>query len=290
MIIRFGLFLLRLSRRLFGLREEEVELAGARIVYSDGGTGEPLVLLHGLGASRSTFDMVAAQLVSRYRVLIPDLPGFGESGLAPDGDYGIDAQVEWVERFVRHAGLERFHLGGNSMGGWIAAAYAAKYPEKVQSLWLLAAAGTAEMLETEAVKVRQAEGRYILLARTIAEFDAVMERVFYRAPPLPFALRWAGSRLSASKFDLHSKIFDQLLDRGEDYRLEPCLPMITAPTLLVWGEHDSIVPLAVMERFAALVPKVEPVVMKNIGHVPQMEAPQQVATDYLRFRDALRPA
>jgi len=287
MMIRFGLFLLRLSRRLFGLREEVVELDGARIVYSDGGRGEPLVLLHGLGASRSTFDMVAAQLVRRYRVLIPDLPGFGESGPAPDDDYGIDAQVEWVERFVEHHGLKTFHLGGNSMGGWIAAAYAAKHPERVQSLWLLAAAGTGEMLETEAVKVRQEEGRYLLLARTIAEFDAVMERIFYRAPPLPLALRWAGSRLSASKFDLHSRIFDQLLERGEDYRLEPHLPQITAPTLLVWGDHDTVVPLSVMERFAALVPKAEPVVMKEVGHVPQMEAPKQVAADYLRFRASL---
>jgi pimeloyl-ACP methyl ester carboxylesterase len=101
------------------------------------------------------------------------------------------------------------------------------------------------------------------------------------------ALRWAGARLSASKFDLHAKIFDQLLDRGEDYRLESRLPQITAPTLLVWGEHDSVVPLSVMERFAALVPKAEPVVMKEVGHVPQMEAPKQVASDYLRFRDAL---
>ena len=286
MMIRLGLFFLRLSRRLFGLKEEVAEL-GARIVFSDGGQGEPLILLHGLGASRSTFDMVASQLVRRYRVLIPDLPGFGESGDAPDGDYGIDAQVAWVERFVAHLGLKKFHLGGNSMGGWIAAAYAAKHPGQVQSLWLLAAAGTGEMLETEAVKVRQEEGRYLLLARTIAEFDAVMKRIFYRAPPLPLMLRWAGSRLSASKYDLHSRIFDQLLDRGEDYRLEPYLPRITAPTLLVWGDHDSVVPLSVMERFAALIPQAEPVVMPEIGHVPQMEAPRRVASDYLRFREGL---
>jgi triacylglycerol lipase len=286
-MIRLGLFLLRLSRRLFGLRQEEVVLDGTRIVYSDGGAGEPLLLLHGLGASRSTFDMVAAQLVGRYRVLVPDLPGFGESGLAADGDYGIDAQVAWVERFVEHVGLGKFHLGGNSMGGWIAAAYAAKHPDKVQSLWLLAAAGTGEMLETEAVKARQERGAYLLLSRTIAEFDAMLERVFYRAPPLPLALRWAGARLSASKFDLHSKIFDQLLDRGEDYRLEPHLPRIMAPTLLVWGEHDTIVPLSVMERFAALVPKAEPLLMPEVGHVPQMEAPKQVAADYLLFRDNL---
>jgi abhydrolase domain-containing protein 6 len=100
-------------------------------------------------------------------------------------------------------------------------------------------------------------------------------------------LRWAGSRLSASKYDLHSKIFDQLLDQGEDYRLEPHLPRITAPTLLVWGDHDSVVPLAVMDRFAELIPHAEKIVMTNIGHVPQMETPQQVARNYLQFRASL---
>ena len=171
-MIALGLFLLRLARRLLGLRQEEIEIAGTSIVYSIGGQGEPLLLLHGLGASRATFDATSATLIRHYRVLIPDLPGFGESGLAPDGDYGIDAQVEWVERFVESIGLSSFHLGGNSMGGWIAAAYAAKYSQRVKSLWLLAAAGTEEMLETEAVKARQESGDYLLLSRTIAEFDA----------------------------------------------------------------------------------------------------------------------
>jgi len=286
-MIKVGLFLMRLARRLLGLREQEIEIAGVRMVYSEGGQGEPLLLLHGLGASRATFDAASATLIRHYRILIPDLPGFGESGNAPDGDYGIDAQVEWVERFVQAIGLPSFHLGGNSMGGWIAAAYAAKYPHRVKSLWLLAAAGTGEMLDTEAVKARQERGDYLLLARSIAEFDAVMERIFYRAPPLPFALRWAGSRLSASKFDLHSKIFDQLLERGEEYRLEPSLPQISAPTLLVWGEHDEVVPVSVMRRFEELLPNARTILMPEVGHVPQMESPRKVAADYLRFRKSL---
>lgn len=286
-MIGFGLFLLRLARRLLGLRQEEIAIGGTSIIYSEGGQGEPLLLLHGLGASRATFDATSATLIRHYRILIPDLPGFGESGLAPDGDYGIDAQVEWVERFVQAIGLTSFHLGGNSMGGWIAAAYAARYPQRVKSLWLLAAAGTGEMLDTEAVKARQERGDYLLLARSIAEFDAVMERIFYRAPPMPYALRWAGSRLSASKFDLHSKIFDQLLDRGEEYRLEPLLPRVSAPTLLVWGEHDEVVPLPVMRRFEELLPNAKTVLMPEVGHVPQMEAPRRVAQDYLRFRASL---
>jgi triacylglycerol lipase len=287
MLVGFGLFLLRIARRLIGLRQEEVRIGGTPIVYSDGGKGEPLLLLHGLGASRATFDAVSATLIKQYRIIIPDLPGFGESGLAPDGDYGIDAQVEWVERFVTAIGLESFHLGGNSMGGWISAAYAAKYPHRVKSLWLIGAAGTGEMLETEAVKVRQERGEYLLLSRNIAEFDAVMERIFYQAPDFPYALRWAGARLAASKFDLHSKIFDQLMDRGEEYRLEPRLPLVTAPTLLVWGDHDEVVPVSVMRRFEELLPNARTILMPEIGHVPQMEAPRRVAQDYLEFRESL---
>jgi triacylglycerol lipase len=173
------------------------------------------------------------------------------------------------------------------MGGWIAAAYAAKYPERVKSLWLLAAAGTEEMKEIEAVKVRQERGEYLLLARNVAEFDTVMEHIFYKAPPLPWALRWAGARLSASKFDLHSKIFDLLIERGEDYRLEPLLPLVTAPTLLVWGDHDRVVPVSVMRRFEELLPNARTILMPEIGHVPQMEAPRRVAADYLEFRATL---
>jgi triacylglycerol lipase len=286
-MIGLGLFLLRLGRRLLGLRHEQADLDGMTIVYSEGGEGEPLVLLHGLGASRSTFDAVSAFLVQRYHLFIPDLPGFGESDLAPDGDYGIDAQVDCVNRFVEKLGLKSFHLGGNSMGGWIAAAYAAKYPEKVKSLWLLAAAGTEEMLETEAVRVRREEGSYLLLSRDVGEFDAVLDRIFHRPPPLPYLVRWAGARMAAEHYDLHKRIFDQLLDRGEDYRLEPLLPKVTAPTLLVWGEHDEVVPITVLRRFEQLMPNAKVVLMPGVGHVPQMEAPRPVAADYLRFRASL---
>jgi triacylglycerol lipase len=286
-MIAVGLFLLRLLRRLFGLREEEAEIDGVRIVYSDGGSGAPLVLLHGLGASRATFDAVAAILLRRYRLIIPDMPNFGESGRSLDGEYGLDAMVRWLETFVAHLGLERFHLGGNSLGGWVAAAYAAKHPDRVQSLWLLSAAGTEEMLDTEMVRAHDEQGLYLLLPRTTEEFEQVMRRIFHKAPPLPYLVKATGARMAAAKFPLHKRIFDHLFERREQYRLEPVLPDITAPTLLMWGEHDQVVPLSVMRRFQELVPRAQRVVLPDVGHVPQMEAPLQAVEAYLRFRDGL---
>lgn len=277
-------WLLRLQRHLAGLSDRKIKLGTLRIVYSEGGQGEPLLLLHGLGADRTTFERVAGALTGSYHLYIPDLPGFGASGRPEDGDYGIDAQVERVDRLVVALGLDKFDLGGNSMGGWIAAAYAARFPGKVRSLWLLAAAGTGEMLQTQAVIARQQRGAYILLARDRTEFKAVLRLIFTRTPSLPYCILQVASQRSAAYFPLHAKIFDQLLEDGEKHRLEPHLPQVTAPTLLVWGEDDRVVPLAVMQCFQRLLPHASAVLMKGVGHVPQLEAPRQVAADYRRFR------
>jgi pimeloyl-ACP methyl ester carboxylesterase len=101
---------------------------------------------------------------------------------------------------------------------------------------------------------------------------------------MPYCFRWLGSRRAAAYFPLHSRIFDQLLDNGEAYRLEPHLPNVAAPTLLAWGAHDQVVPLAVMHTFHRLLPRSTIALLPDIGHVPQMEAPRQVAADYARFR------
>jgi len=280
--------LVRLQRWKSGLADKEVTLpGGVKMVYSEGGTGEPLILLHGLGAGRSSFETVAGLLTKEHHLIIPDLPGFGESGQAADGNYKIFAQAERFGQFVEALGLESFHLGGNSMGGWIAAAYASQHPEKVKSLWLLAAAGTEDLLETEAVHARREQGSYILLARNPKEFDGVLRRLFYREPFIPFCVRWAAARQAAAYFPLHSKIFDQLLDHPYENQLEPHLPKITAPALLAWGEQDQIVPLAVMRTFRRLLPNAQVSVLEDIGHVPQIEAPRRVAEDYKRFRLAL---
>lgn len=279
--------LLALARRWSGLEQRTINLDDFRMAYSAGGSGETLLLLHGLGADRSSFAAVAALLRRDHHLIIPDLPGFGATGAVEDDDYGITVQCERLHRFVEKLGLDSFHLGGNSMGGWIAAAYAARYPAKVKSLWLLAAAGTEELLETEAVKLYQSSGRFLLLAQNEAEFDAVIKRIFVRPPALPYCLRWVAIRRAIAYFPLHAKIFVQLLERGEEFRLEPVLPGIAIPTLLMWGDQDQIVPLSVMRSFARLMQRSESVVMAGIGHVPQMEAPKQAVADYRRFRAAL---
>jgi len=127
------------------LERKEIAVAdGTRFVYLEGGSGEPLVLVHGFGADKDNFTRVARWLTPHYRVIVPDLVGFGESAHLPEADYHYAAQAARVHAFVQALGLGRVHLGGNSMGGGIAMSYAAQHPQEVASLWLIALSpGTA---------------------------------------------------------------------------------------------------------------------------------------------------
>ena len=133
-----------MERAHAGLARKEITLAdGTHVVYLEGGSGEPLVLVHGFGADKDNFTRVARWLTPHYRVIVPDLVGFGESSHLPDVDYHYAAQAQRVRAFVQALGLQRVDLGGNSMGGGIAMSYAAQHPQEVHSLWLVDCAGIA---------------------------------------------------------------------------------------------------------------------------------------------------
>src|SRR5438105_10937250 len=97
--------LLASARRRAGLHRAEAEIPGFHIVYLDGGHGEPLLLLHGLGAEKDAWTDTARHLTATYRVIAPDLPGFGESSKPDAAVYGIEAQVLHVAAFVRALAL-----------------------------------------------------------------------------------------------------------------------------------------------------------------------------------------
>jgi hypothetical protein len=109
------------QRHSAGLVRKEVELPGGlRCVYLEGGRGEPLMLIHGFGADKDTFVRVARHLTPHYHLIVPDVPGFGESAHPPAADYAPPAQVERLRALAKALGVGRLHLGGNSMGGQIA--------------------------------------------------------------------------------------------------------------------------------------------------------------------------
>src|SRR5258708_30788421 len=136
--------LLALDRSAAGLRQHEIQVDDHRIVYSDGGHGETVLLLHGFGAEWGNWNGMAKFLTKKYRVIVRCLPGWGRSARLTNASYAYPEQVERLHRFVQEMKLTRFHLAGHSMGGGIAARYAARYPNEVSTLALIAAHGLIE--------------------------------------------------------------------------------------------------------------------------------------------------
>lgn len=272
------------ARGVAGLARKEVALGdGTRLVYLEGGAGEPLVLLHGFGATKDHFVPVARHLVSRYRVLIPDLPGFGESSRAPQADYAPPAQAERLHAFARALGIARLHVGGSSMGGHIALTWAALYPREVASLWLLAPAGLWSAPPSEVRLMIEREGRNPLLPESEEDFARLATLIVHDAPWVPRPLLDAMARRRLPHRELHARIFRQVVSDALETRIRG----LATPALAVWGEHDRVIDPATAEVLRALMPQTRLALMRGVGHLPMLERPAQAAAEYLRFRASL---
>lgn len=264
------------------------------LVYLEGGPREapPLLLLHGIGADKDNWTRVAASgLTTRYRVYAVDLPGFGESDKPTDARYRISDQVVRVEAIAKQLGLTRFHLAGNSMGGWIAAAYAVAHPEQVQSLWLLAPAGVMSAEPSEMAKLIAAGMPPPLFARSQQDFGRLLQFVMQKPPFVPAPVRAVLAQRQIAHFRLNEQIFEEI--RGQsgalDSQLAALQPPLATPTLITWGNRDRVLHPSGAAILKSLLPNATVVMLDNIGHLPMLEAPDRVTADYLAFRSRLTP-
>ena len=280
-------FWLGLERWRAGLKLKQQTIAGGlQIPFLEGGSGEPLLLVHGFGGDKDNFTRVAGTLARRYRVIIPDLPGFGDGTRDPALRYAVTDQVRRLHDFVAALGVERLHLGGNSMGGFIATEYAATYSQQVASLWLLDPAGTEAAHDSEMLHHYQASGETPLLLRRAADIGPALQAIAVRPPLLPPSVKTVLGRRAVADHALHRNILEQLVHASPT--LEDRLPAISAPTLVVWGTQDRILNPRGADALRAGLPRSRVLLMDGIGHVPMMEAPATTVADYLRFRNELQ--
>jgi abhydrolase domain-containing protein 6 len=123
------------QRRAAGLVKKEVKVDDHRIVYLEGGKGETVVLLHGFAINKDSW-VFCAKYLKGFHLVIPDIPGFGESSQVPTDSYDVESQVKRLDRFMEVLHLDKFHMAGQSMGGAYTATYGARHPEKVLTLAL----------------------------------------------------------------------------------------------------------------------------------------------------------
>lgn len=273
---------LNLDRQRAGLVKKEVDLPnGLHFTYLEGGKGDDLILLHGFGADKDNFARVARYLTPHYRVIIPDLIGFGDSSKPSGADYSPTAQSKNLKAFLEALQIKKFHLGGSSMGGQISMTYADLFPAEVTSLWLIDTAGIPSAPQSELSKAIVETGVNPLTANSKEEFRKLYRFVMSDPPFIPGPMLDVLARKRQNNFVLEQEIFPQFAFVSS----EELATRLKMPTLIVWGEEDRAIHVGTTEVLKNLIPHSEVVVMKNVGHLPILERPQQSAEDFLKFQN-----
>lgn len=273
------------ARLWFGVEARSIEVGGHRWPYLEGGRADapPVILLHGYGTSKEAMMTMMSWLSGSHRVIAPDLPGFGQHeahGLeAHDGAF----YAREVLRFMDAVGVERTSLLGTSMGGAIAAEIAIAAPSRIDRLVLLAPAGLRAPRKNDFM-IAADRGENPLQLETPADFDRIVDLVFYKPPPTPeparryFVLE-AQRRLPGTK---------RIIESMRDYvlkGLEGRLGAIQAPTLVLWGTFDLVLDPSLLFRFANEIPGARVNLIADAGHVLFHDAPESVRAEIVPFLD-----
>jgi pimeloyl-ACP methyl ester carboxylesterase len=267
----------------------QAEIEGRSVNYVTYGQGDlsPVVFIHGLGGVWQNWLENMPAIGQTRPVIAVDLPGFGASEL-PAEEISITLFARIVEGLARHLDLGSIAVVGNSMGGFTAAEMAIRHPDRVERLVLVDAAGISI---AEAGKVAQRLGR-LLVAGGGQEISDPM-RILKRPGYLHLAFGAVMRHPTKIKKDL---IAEQLSGVGApgfpaslqallSYDFRDRLPEIQAPTLVVQGEEDVLVPLGDARQFEQRIPRATSLVLADTGHVPMMERPSTFNAAVLEFLD-----
>jgi len=241
-----------------------------------------LLLLHGFGGDKDNWTRFTRSLTETYRVIAPDLPGFGESVWHPDWDYSLHPQRDRVDSFVQALNLEKFHVVGNSMGGNLAALVTRENPENVISLALFDNAGvTAPIPSNFQRALLQGEENW-LIVDSLEDFDELIAYAAFKKPFLPWPVKGVLAQRAMDHAESNRAIFETCKgDRTS--ALEPILEDIKQPVLIVWGDSDRILHISSIDVMRPLLPQAKVIIMDDTGHIPMIERPSETAEHFLSF-------
>ena len=246
--------------------EKNVTVFGAKINYVEAGDpAKPkVILLHGLGGNTANWAFTIPALAAKYHVIALDQVGFGKSDRVML-KYRVGTYVDFLDKFMSELKIERASLVGNSLGGWVAALTAMKYPTRVEKIVLADAAG----LKPAAVDLAQI---YSLNYSTRDEVRQLVKLVFYNQAIFgsdPFIEQSMAVRVAANDGYTINSLIDSI-NRDEDF-LNGRLGEIKKPTLIVWGKQDGLLKVGDAEQFNKGIAGSELIIFDQCGHVPMVE-------------------
>ncbi|MBD2105077.1 alpha/beta fold hydrolase [Leptolyngbya sp. FACHB-261] len=251
------------------LLRKQVHVEGCEIFYWDGGSpreADPILFLHGWGVTAEPYRETLESLSQSYRVIAPDLPGFGDSG-STHADLTYADYARLFTRFLNQLGLERSHVIGHSLGGGIAVTLAVSEPSRISSLVLTDSTGvpTDSFIQTLLWRILVEMPAQILTTGPKVQYfvdvpQAFFQNLLFRAPNVAYAL-WLALETD----------------------LRPLLGKITAPTLLVWGENDLTTPLKSGQQFYQNIPEVELAVVAGAYHELSLALAEKFTPIVLKF-------
>ena len=241
--------------------------------YEESGRGSPLVLVHGFPFDHTIWQAQLDSLSNKARVIAPDLPGFGGSDALGGAEPTIDQYADRLSEWVFRIGLGRVTLVGHSMGGYVALAFARRYPESLAGLGLVCTRAAPDTPE-------QREGRYALVAQV---WDRGAQAVVDLMLP-----RLISPETREKRPDTEARLRELMLKQqpaGLVNALEamaarpdaaPYLEKINVPTLVVTGQDDAIIPAAEADLMASLIPGARRETISGAAHMPMMERPEKL--------------
>lgn len=260
-----------------GVEPRYADVDGVRVRYVRRGQGPALVLLHGLGSSVYTWADVIPPLARDHDVIALDFPGFGESDIP--ADLSLALYPATVLALMDRLGVAKATLVGNSLGGAVGVVLAARHPARVRRLVLIDAAG---------FNFEPSRRPLILRAAAWPAVSSLIEMLPVKRLLVTAALRQVfhdDAHVTKEKIEEYLApltrpgalaAFSTLLGRQDVFGLPALVSEVRVPTLVVWGRHDTWIPLADADLFVSAIPGSRKVVLEECGHVPEEERPAEV--------------
>jgi 3-oxoadipate enol-lactonase len=246
---------------------DSVAVNGINLAYSRRGKGTPLVLIHGFPLDGSSWDEVLSLLEGQFDLIVPDLRGFGGSTTI-QSPYHISDMAQDVAGLLNHLGIEKSAVVGHSMGGYVALAFAKKFPKRVSGLGLVSSQAAGDPPERK-------EGRY-KTAEDVAQkgVNVVVEAITPKLSADEGVQKVVWGMIGRQSPD---GIIGALKAMAEREDLTSILSSFSFPVVLVHGDADALIPIDRAREIKALVPSANLTELQGIGHMPMMEAGAKTA-------------